>query len=116
MDNICAGDREPRSPGNQKIAGGAIQALLKSAGQTGSMLSSSTSKSIPKTKKTTFHIKLGDLVEDLHTKQLRGIVRHLGPTNFAAGDWVGIELECAIGKNNGSVNGQVYFVCEPNHG
>ncbi|CAH0482655.1 unnamed protein product [Peronospora belbahrii] len=45
-----------------------------------------------------------------------GIVRFIGETEFASGEWVGIELEKPEGKNNGELNGRVYFTCEPNYG
>ena len=45
-----------------------------------------------------------------------GIVRFVGETDFASGQWVGIELERPEGKNNGELNGRVYFTCAPNHG
>ena len=35
---------------------------------------------------------------------------------FARGEWVGVELDKTVGKNNGSVNGVEYFVCAPNAG
>nr|XP_019012815.1 dynactin 1 [Kwoniella pini CBS 10737]OCF51596.1 dynactin 1 [Kwoniella pini CBS 10737] len=35
---------------------------------------------------------------------------------FAAGKWVGVELLEAGGKNDGSVKGERYFDCQPNHG
>lgn len=35
---------------------------------------------------------------------------------FAAGDWIGIELDQPEGKNDGSVNGVRYFDCQENHG
>ncbi|WVR06294.1 hypothetical protein IAU60_003324 [Kwoniella sp. DSM 27419] len=35
---------------------------------------------------------------------------------FAAGKWVGVELIEAGGKNDGSVKGERYFDCQPNHG
>ncbi|KAL1412932.1 hypothetical protein Q8F55_000681 [Vanrija albida] len=46
-----------------------------------------------------------------------GTVRWAG-TNppFATGNWVGIELESKTGKNNGSVQGESYFECEPGYG
>ena len=28
----------------------------------------------------------------------------------------GVELDKPVGKNNGTVNGEYYFTCEPNHG
>ena len=45
-----------------------------------------------------------------------GTLRYLGPTEFAAGEWAGIELDAAIGRNDGSVNGKRYFQCEANFG
>ena len=43
-------------------------------------------------------------------------VRYLGDAHFAAGDWVGLELETATGKNNGEVHGESYFDCKPLYG
>ncbi|KAH8871857.1 CAP-Gly domain-containing linker protein 3 [Schistosoma japonicum] len=45
-----------------------------------------------------------------------GILKYLGPTEFAPGEWAGIELNEPIGKNDGSVAGVRYFTCKPNHG
>ncbi|CZT04313.1 probable DYNACTIN (150 KDA DYNEIN-ASSOCIATED POLYPEPTIDE) ro-3 [Rhynchosporium agropyri] len=45
-----------------------------------------------------------------------GIVRYVGQTEFAEGDWVGVELDSLDGKNDGSVQGQRYFDCEPSRG
>ncbi|EXX79593.1 Nip100p [Rhizophagus irregularis DAOM 197198w] len=45
-----------------------------------------------------------------------GTIRFVGPTEFATGKWVGVELDEASGKNNGSVKGKHYFDCKPNHG
>jgi hypothetical protein len=46
----------------------------------------------------------------------QGTARYIGPTEFAAGEWCGIELSKPIGKNDGTVNGVQYFTCKPNHG
>ncbi|KAL2851993.1 dynein associated protein-domain-containing protein [Aspergillus pseudoustus] len=43
-------------------------------------------------------------------------VRFIGSTRFATGDWVGVELEDGDGKNDGSVQGERYFDCEPGYG
>ncbi|KAA8644146.1 putative dynactin [Aspergillus tanneri] len=43
-------------------------------------------------------------------------VRFVGTTHFAAGDWVGIELNEPTGKNDGAVQGERYFDCEPGYG
>lgn|SRR5438045_51355 len=45
-----------------------------------------------------------------------GIVRFAGQTSFAAGKWIGVELDGPTGKNNGSVQGKVYFSCRDGYG
>ncbi|XP_010989580.2 CAP-Gly domain-containing linker protein 4 isoform X1 [Camelus dromedarius] len=45
-----------------------------------------------------------------------GTVRYVGPTDFAAGIWLGLELRSAKGKNDGAVGEKRYFTCRPNHG
>ncbi|GAA5884799.1 hypothetical protein JCM3774_006769 [Rhodotorula dairenensis] len=45
-----------------------------------------------------------------------GTVRFVGQTAFAAGKWVGIELDHPAGKNDGSVAGTRYFHCADQHG
>ncbi|KAL8815385.1 MAG: hypothetical protein Q9223_005472 [Gallowayella weberi] len=44
------------------------------------------------------------------------IVRFVGQTQFAIGGWIGVFLDDATGKNDGSVQGQRYFDCPPGHG
>ncbi|KAG5350334.1 hypothetical protein C0989_011526 [Termitomyces sp. Mn162] len=46
----------------------------------------------------------------------RGTVRFTGLTNFSKGVWIGIEYDEPMGKNDGSVQGERYFSCHPNHG
>ena len=46
----------------------------------------------------------------------KGEVRFVGETLFAEGIWVGVELEDASGKNDGSVYNERYFTCEENRG
>ncbi len=46
----------------------------------------------------------------------RATVRFLGPTDFAEGHWVGLELEKPIGKHEGTVLDRTYFRAAPKHG
>lgn len=45
-----------------------------------------------------------------------GQIAFIGETNFAPGDWAGIVLDDASGKNDGCVSGKRYFQCEPKRG
>lgn len=45
-----------------------------------------------------------------------GTVRYVGPTDFASGIWLGLELRSAKGKNDGAVGEKRYFTCKPYHG
>lgn len=46
----------------------------------------------------------------------QGEVRFVGITKFAPGTWIGIELDNAVGKNDGSINGIRYFECKKKDG
>ncbi|KAK1888728.1 Kinesin-like protein KIF13B [Dissostichus eleginoides] len=59
-------------------------------------------------------LKEGEFVTVGNNKN--GTVRYLGPTDFAVGTWVGVELEVPAGKNDGSVGGKHYFHCNPGYG
>lgn len=46
----------------------------------------------------------------------RGVVRYIGKTRFKPGFWVGVEYDEPLGKHDGTVDGEAYFNCRPNHG
>jgi len=45
-----------------------------------------------------------------------GMVRFVGPVEFATGVFVGVELEDPVGYYDGTFMGQTYFKCEPGKG
>ena len=52
----------------------------------------------------------------LNKKPQLGILKYIGTTHFADGEWCGILLDEACGKNDGSVKGVRYFRCKNKHG
>ncbi|XP_033032048.1 CAP-Gly domain-containing linker protein 4 isoform X2 [Trachypithecus francoisi] len=63
---------------------------------------------------TSLGLKLGDRV--VIAGQKVGTLRFCGTTEFASGQWAGIELDEPEGKNNGSVGKVQYFKCAPKCG
>ncbi|NWV39374.1 CLIP4 protein, partial [Grantiella picta] len=59
-------------------------------------------------------LKLGDRV--VIAGQKVGTLRFCGTTEFASGQWAGVELDEPEGKNNGSVGRVQYFKCAPKRG
>ncbi len=45
-----------------------------------------------------------------------GVVRFIGDVHFGTGLFIGVELDTPEGKNDGSIDGTVYFTTEPNRG
>ncbi|TSM28126.1 CAP-Gly domain-containing linker protein 1 [Bagarius yarrelli] len=77
----------------------------------GSVSNLSETDSTVKSKK---ELKLGDRVLIGGTKA--GVVRFLGETDFAKGEWCGVELDEPLGKNDGAVAAVRYFQCLPKYG
>lgn len=52
----------------------------------------------------------------LNKKPQLGLLKYIGRTHFAEGEWCGIVLDEACGKNDGCVRGVRYFRCKNKHG
>ncbi|XP_033220366.1 dynactin subunit 1 isoform X2 [Belonocnema kinseyi] len=59
--------------------------------------------------------KVGQRVE-VSGKDCQGVIAYIGHPTFASGKWIGVILDEAKGKNNGTIKGQVYFKCAENYG
>jgi serine/threonine protein kinase len=59
---------------------------------------------------------VGKAVNVVGFENATGVLRFVGPHNETGKARCGVELSTAAGKNNGTVNGHVYFVCKPMHG
>ena len=77
---------------NNKVGGSVNQSIIK--------------KALVSLKLLKYHEKLYFL----------GTIKYIGPTEFAEGTWIGVELRTPKGKNDGTVQGKRYFSCKPNYG
>ncbi|XP_052238163.1 CAP-Gly domain-containing linker protein 1 homolog [Dreissena polymorpha] len=62
-------------------------------------------------------IEIGTRVKVIEKRVVgTGIVAYMGTTTFQPGQWIGVVLDEAKGKNDGTVQGKAYFTCPHNHG
>ncbi|XP_029308016.1 kinesin-like protein KIF13A isoform X1 [Cottoperca gobio] len=54
--------------------------------------------------------------EQVWVGKRKGTVHYVGGVEFAKGIWIGVKLDMAVGKHNGTVHDRVYFRCPPGHG
>ncbi|XP_038669712.1 CAP-Gly domain-containing linker protein 2 isoform X2 [Scyliorhinus canicula] len=86
-----------------------LNSSMKTGNESGSNLSDSGS-----VKKGDKDLRCGDRVLVGGTKT--GVVKYVGETDFAKGEWCGVELDEPLGKNDGAVAGTRYFQCPPKFG
>jgi len=58
--------------------------------------------------------RVGQVIEDNLGRA--SIIRYIGRIAAAPGDYVGVEFDSPIGKNDGTAKGERYFECAPKHG
>ncbi|XP_033969930.1 CAP-Gly domain-containing linker protein 2 isoform X1 [Trematomus bernacchii] len=85
------------------------EGLLNSTIRTGNESGSNMSDSGSVKKGGDKDLRVGDRVLVGGSKM--GVIRYMGETDFAKGEWCGVELDEPLGKNDGAVAGTRYFQC-----
>ncbi|XP_054481610.1 CAP-Gly domain-containing linker protein 2 isoform X1 [Anoplopoma fimbria] len=96
-------------PPGQRVVVPLREGLLNSAVKTGNESGSNMSDSGSVKKGGDKDLRVGDRVLVGGSKM--GVIRYMGETDFAKGEWCGVELDEPLGKNDGAVAGTRYFQC-----
>ncbi|KAM6911235.1 CAP-Gly domain-containing linker protein 2 [Lycodopsis pacificus] len=99
-------------PPGQRVVVPLRECLLNSAVKTGYESGSNMSDNGSvkgSVKKGDKDLRVGDRVLVGGSKM--GVIRYMGETDFAKGEWCGVELDEPLGKNDGAVAGTRYFQC-----
>lgn len=102
------------APAGQRVVVPLREGLLNSAVKTGNESGSNMSDSGSVKKAGDKDLRVGDRVLVGGSKM--GVIRYMGETDFAKGEWCGVELDEPLGKNDGAVAGTRYFQCLPKFG
>uniref|UniRef100_A0A8C6UE76 CAP-GLY domain containing linker protein 2 n=1 Tax=Neogobius melanostomus TaxID=47308 RepID=A0A8C6UE76_9GOBI len=102
------------APSGQRVVVPLREGLLNNAVKTGNESGSNVSDSGSVKKGGEKDLRVGDRVLVGGSKM--GVIRYMGETDFAKGDWCGVELDEPLGKNDGAVAGTRYFQCLPKFG
>ncbi|XP_062261923.1 CAP-Gly domain-containing linker protein 2 isoform X1 [Platichthys flesus] len=96
-------------PTGQRVVVTLREGLLNSTVRTGNESGSNMSDSGSVKKGGDKDLRVGDRVLVGGSKM--GVIRYMGETDFAKGEWCGVELDEPLGKNDGAVAGTRYFQC-----
>ncbi|XP_068188278.1 CAP-Gly domain-containing linker protein 2 isoform X2 [Antennarius striatus] len=106
--------QQAATPSGQRVVVPLREGLLNSAVKTGNESGSNMSDSGSVKRGGDKDLRVGDRVLVGGSKM--GVIRYIGETDFAKGEWCGVELDEPLGKNDGAVAGTRYFQCLPKFG